>query len=388
VSGQLGLFEWRSHPFGRQWLIDELFEYFEKQNNTQMLANMSCVLAPVLHSNYDAHPRQGPAKVSSMFFKSPGTNDANTPEATSYFNLGHHGGKQFAGKPSLDSPVQPFPLSYVSSNESEYSSPIRPPFGAFASQRGSTAVSSENASAVATANNSFRSNSFLPFMRASESETDMTNHLLLSDAGVLSAPVNRIRSKAMVAKGSGHHALAGHSGISAGGIRNEIINRDLYFGGEDLMEDISPRVSEPLLNPKKADSYAAYRDQYATLLYLWGLEIERLEVLKFNYVGRTHVASTTAGSGTSPFDEFHTTQIQFRSRRPLDDPEIIRPKEIVLNRIYSRSCQYCRLIIRSRFSQCPNCEHITHSECGEQWWMVDGGTECVSGCGCNCLAYL
>ncbi|KAL9003533.1 MAG: hypothetical protein Q9188_003604 [Gyalolechia gomerana] len=35
---------WGSHPFGRRWLVDALFEHFERLADTQMLAMLSCVL--------------------------------------------------------------------------------------------------------------------------------------------------------------------------------------------------------------------------------------------------------------------------------------------------------------------------------------------------------
>ncbi|KAL8716180.1 MAG: hypothetical protein Q9220_000085 [cf. Caloplaca sp. 1 TL-2023] len=35
---------WGSHPFGNRWLVDTLFEYFEKLADVQMLAMLSCIL--------------------------------------------------------------------------------------------------------------------------------------------------------------------------------------------------------------------------------------------------------------------------------------------------------------------------------------------------------
>lgn len=42
-----GAFQWGNHPFGRRWLVEQLFEYFEQKQNPQMLANMSCIFASV-----------------------------------------------------------------------------------------------------------------------------------------------------------------------------------------------------------------------------------------------------------------------------------------------------------------------------------------------------
>ena len=37
-------FYWNTHPFGSSWLIKEIFDYFERKLNVQMLAMMACIL--------------------------------------------------------------------------------------------------------------------------------------------------------------------------------------------------------------------------------------------------------------------------------------------------------------------------------------------------------
>jgi len=60
-------------------------------------------------------------------------------------------------------------------------------------------------------------------------------------------------------------------------IKIEILNSGLF-------DDECVLSNPPLLNPKKAKYYRAYREEYANLLYAWGLQVRRLEVLKFNRV--------------------------------------------------------------------------------------------------------
>ena len=60
-------------------------------------------------------------------------------------------------------------------------------------------------------------------------------------------------------------------------IKIEILNSGLF-------DDECVLSKPPLLNPKKAKYYRAYREEYANLLYAWGLQVRRLEVLKFNGV--------------------------------------------------------------------------------------------------------
>jgi hypothetical protein len=40
-----GRVKWGAHPMGSGWLIEQLFEYFEKKADIQMLAMLSCVLS-------------------------------------------------------------------------------------------------------------------------------------------------------------------------------------------------------------------------------------------------------------------------------------------------------------------------------------------------------
>lgn len=60
-------------------------------------------------------------------------------------------------------------------------------------------------------------------------------------------------------------------------IKIEILNAGV-FDDEGILS------RPPLLNPKKANYYRAYREEYADLLYAWDLQVRRLEVLKVNGV--------------------------------------------------------------------------------------------------------
>lgn len=60
-------------------------------------------------------------------------------------------------------------------------------------------------------------------------------------------------------------------------IKIEILNSGLF-------DDEGVPNTPPLLNPKKAKLFRAYRELYANMLYAWGLQARRSEILKINGV--------------------------------------------------------------------------------------------------------
>jgi len=92
--------------------------------------------------------------------------------------------------------------------------------------------------------------------------------------------------------GSGSRGGNGGGGRGGSSILTET-EEDEYGGSMDikieilnsgLFDDECVLNKPPLLSPKKAKHYRAYREEYANLLYAWGLQVRRLEVLKFNGV--------------------------------------------------------------------------------------------------------
>lgn len=59
-------FYWGVHPFGRTWLIQEMMEYYEKLQNVQMLAMMSCILYPSLFSKQDENTQPPSVEIGSF----------------------------------------------------------------------------------------------------------------------------------------------------------------------------------------------------------------------------------------------------------------------------------------------------------------------------------
>ncbi|ODV91136.1 hypothetical protein CANCADRAFT_51841 [Tortispora caseinolytica NRRL Y-17796] len=134
----------------------------------------------------------------------------------------------------------------------------------------------------------------------------------------------------------------------------------------------SSLASVPLLNPIYARHHSYYRSQYAEILYLWGLQVHRAEVLHFNSLvslispGYTNFTKNTEPQAT---DEHQGTVTQM----------------LCSNAYYpGPRCDYCGLIVRGMFSACLVCQHVQHAHCASSWWKA-GNRSCPSGCGCDCM---
>ena len=60
-----GKVKWGGHPMGGRWLIEQLFEYFERKSDIQMLAMLSCVLCETDDRIGHAEPSVGIVSVPS-----------------------------------------------------------------------------------------------------------------------------------------------------------------------------------------------------------------------------------------------------------------------------------------------------------------------------------
>lgn len=501
-----GAFQWGSHPFGRRWLVEQLFDYFEKQQNPQMLANMSCIFASVstapnpltislpmmdsiftknLSSPYADFARKGGLTPSSSALQTPYFSgkfnpwDFSIPSPGSLSNrhdieamaavvasgnltyASAHGTSQNKQTTSSlmagASPTSSKNSSVVSSSPEKFSSARRAVAGIFSrtgsqlhthlapsvpvinsqthkrnsshtsmigmgynnywnNNYGSSPLASASNSPQLHSHNSFLSNSTAPINRG-DSENDLHFQMMFN-----TNPATRLASRSSITGLNGsNYSECNNENPLLPKLRFTILDEDLLDHGESL-----PPIS--LLDPAKDEKYKLYRMQYAGILFSWGLEIESLEVLKFNYTkgsfgSRTAVLNVTPsmpstlgslegrndGEGSqvlkglkkatrnepaSDFAFLHSANIQFHIHSQDYDSETINtPQEYDSETIntgtprstYYKSCQYCGLSVRKRFFFCLHCEHILHATCAQEWWVKCGAEECASGCGCRCL---
>lgn len=138
----------------------------------------------------------------------------------------------------------------------------------------------------------------------------------------------------------------------------------------DDVLDLALLGNEPsLVEPYSEIKFRQYRIQYAEMLYIWGLPMDRVELLKFNVNLNT--------------DSDYLKSIE--QDAGLDNYKGVTNKWIESNQQLLHNCSYCGLKVDRLVFVCGNCQHVTHRTCAETWWK--DGDECPSGCGCSCIEY-
>lgn len=404
LLGASGRFDWGSHPFGKSWLIDELFNYFENEQNTQMLAVMSCVLSgPMSSDNIDSVLRSTPYSDvfgSHPFAKSPSNSDVALARESSSGYFGAFSGHQS----QLQAPVDRVSSGLIdvtnnrNTGNSSYSSSRDESASVLSMSPERLLTTTKVVGGMGGMGGLFSKASFMNkeisgsiSRNASKPQLTLNKATATKSASNLENDFNSNIS--FVSSGGSNTQIGSHgslynpsdsASLSLPKVQVDIINNDLMGTLENIPINAGQK-STPLLDPSKREKYMIYRSQYATILYSWGLDIESLEIQKFNFINPSAKETKRL---PSPFDIYHSAQIEFQLRKKVDDPEIIRTRDPVGNRTYARICQYCRLMIKTRFVQCFNCQHVLHHECALNWWDVEYNKECPSGCGCCCLDYM
>lgn len=154
-----------------------------------------------------------------------------------------------------------------------------------------------------------------------------------------------------------------------------------------------PVASVEMVNTEKFDFYEdsyvgslldpfrqleQYRNEYASLLYAWGLYADRVKILKFNH-GQAQTPGPSESDGRAGWEDCE----QHLYDAKLSEDGIARNHESI-NRL-KKSCNYCGLVIRKRLFVCVACEHALHADCATAWWSNENQIECPSGCGCYCV---
>ncbi|KAF8453024.1 hypothetical protein BGX38DRAFT_1141833 [Terfezia claveryi] len=316
-----GKIKWGGHPLGGSWLIDQLFSYFEMKADVQMLAMLASVFCEVGYKpgestpwldmengselllmmegpaySYDYYPTYDAAKDEfPSLYVSPQTHSAAATPGI----LTAHG--SFSSYNGFLGSIDPFSGAYSTGNTppvslgflarrsmdevSHHSLSSSPEFTHHPNHSRKSTSAVNFAAGFARAFNTTSSNSSPPTRRRPSPAESILN--IATGTGVITWGQNTII-------GSGSRGGYGADGGGRGGssILTET-EEDEYDGSMDikieilnsgLFDDECVASKPPLLNPKKAKFYRAYREEYANLLYAWGLQVRRLEVLKFNGV--------------------------------------------------------------------------------------------------------
>lgn len=126
-----------------------------------------------------------------------------------------------------------------------------------------------------------------------------------------------------------------------------------------------------LLEPETEVKCRKYRLQYAEMLYIWQLPLDRAEMLKFNVNCNTDSEYLKAIEQETSLDIYKGIKNVWLDTKDVE--------------LHNHNCCYCGLKVKSQVFVCGNCQHVTHRACAEIWW--ENGDECPSGCGCKCIEY-
>ncbi|KAI5966763.1 uncharacterized protein KGF55_000172 [Candida pseudojiufengensis] len=345
---------WGSHPFGYTWLIQEIFEYFIKQQNTQMLAMMSCLLHQSPHILRHTRSFELLYSTQDQFDRRSRNTDGSTindEKSEITYNDSHSIESSYRRK---ESRINNYYNHSINS-------------------------STDNLSSRTDSPDKF---SYMKKFGPPLNSLNTKNH----SQGSLIEPEIKTPTPKKVSKGI-----------------TEKTRLNRKFVATKLKVDPPPEVTFELQNVEELDIFEEsipnnlpdclsdekmkmYRSMYAETLYDWNLPVKRLEILKFNYENETKSESIFST---------HVCKIGLRKRNKQT------PNQIFINTVSSvimrkpnawntnkrqliKYCTLCNLAATKNFTLCGNCEHILHTDCASEWWSEEN-QECASGCGCNCL---
>ncbi|KAI5810000.1 hypothetical protein DFH27DRAFT_508918 [Peziza echinospora] len=443
-----GKIKWGGHPLGGKWLVDKLFSHFEKKGDIQMLAMLSCVFCEAEYKSGDSGPwiniengndllleMKGPAFSFDYYPTYDAAKDAFpalsvSPQSHSVAvtPLTAHG--SYSSSNGFLSGMDPFASGAYSTGNTppaistgyfarrsmdEVSHPSLSSSPEYTHQH-TVATPFKRASGMANLAGGFArafhttSNHSSPPNRKRASPVESMLH---TQSSIVTWGANTIiQSGSRIATAVGD-ARSTRGGGTVGGGSSTLTDTDeededdgngdieIKILNSDQFDDEGVLSKPPLLDPRKAYLYRAYREKYADLLYFWGFQVKRLQVLKFNGIRATvdeeaekleisigDVADGFAKKAVKKIERNWTgleiTGTCPKCNNPVDreNPTSIhcRPK----HRLPSLTCVVCQVAIRGLYGACLVCGHVAHAKCHRDWFRE---TECPSGCGCHCMEF-
>ncbi|KAK2744130.1 hypothetical protein FQN57_004390 [Myotisia sp. PD_48] len=455
---------WGEHPLGARWFIPTLFQYFESLGDIQMLGMLSCILyePPTRKHNVgnQVRRRNSPFRLEDPQHRSrqiPGTQSQLTAPLMSKdrtLSTSHSSGCSSVDRWQANTP----PL---------FSTGTTPPTGLRVGRSSmerksryntSLAGSPDHSTAIrltpnvgALASSLSRSLTFGP--SASSSPPGGVSKRHPSPAGSFNAHISNLWGSGGAARKrkpvipdapavSGGDTPLSESEHEAnvkppspkskrfkGGINVTLKNQTAF--DQECQAEVS------LLDTHDQKFYQAFRAQYANLLFIWGMPLERREVLKLTSLIDHESEFELLSRSSSKYlqSRCHHT-IQNRKKALQDVPEnsgldlqshctncgstlqvseLLREdmpgnppgkpsKQIRYSKIQcskctatpsptpTLSCAICSEAVQGMFVPCLSCGHICCFECHREWftpnYISDGSDSttlvCPTGCGCNC----
>jgi WD repeat-containing protein 59 len=342
-----GRVKWGNHPLAIDF-INDLFDYFEKIADIQMLAMLSCIFSESYTEDGVAYaeshlsqpetplPMKAPSfsldyfpTDASLFTRRSQNNSTITTPRTSQTPL-HYSGSQgsedvlWAGEPGSNS----------------YSCGETPPTKAGkdyltdldATQSLST---SPDGRSLRRANSGFASSFAANFPR---SFTAVVSSSPPSQGKKRPSPAETMLSTlAPSTVAWGGSTILGESGGTRVSVSDDEYHREDYvqlvpIGVETRMEDQTlfdddGWMAMPLLEPSRSSMYASYRYAYAEMLQMWNQPLARLEIMKFNVLKEDMTTGAMDSSFNSSFGVPDTAKSLNSQLQPSPPSPIIQTKK-------------------------------------------------------------
>ncbi|KAI9670894.1 MAG: hypothetical protein M1817_003779 [Caeruleum heppii] len=443
----MGRVKWGQHPLAGAWLIEALFEHFERLADVQMLAMLSCVFNEPSNkggfsnvllnlSQTVSEPRGFRAgssyradakKEMPMSMKSPAYSldyFAAAPVAWSHYQptismpstpralntpQGTYGSVGSSNGPWGSDPVTPYPTEAIPSLTHRASRVSLDQIHAAAQSLSTSPEQRLGRRSTASLSSNFAASFARPFGTTATSSpphgaTTMKKRPSAVDGFLGSLAPGVVTWGATTVIDPAVEEPSSESDGSEVGRNDEAIGIEaakprirVSLRNQDRFDD-DGCASVPLLDPRRGLRYKAYRESYANVLALWGLETARLEILKFNGL-RSYYSEPLSGDFLLQLGKKRAEAARALAWRGLvigghcgncGDPLQGRVVEGSKGRCVGcergqarRHCSLCEEAAMGAHVPCLCCGHTLHALCHQQWFLqVD--VACPTGCGCFC----
>ena len=380
-------FYWGTHPIGHSWMIAQIFRHFEERGNLQMLAMLSCIL---YENANNIRPHE--------LFRIP----VNTPYLVDLGDIGREERVKFGREDRLrEERIREERVE----REERIGRDERIDFGERVDFERMDSSRSDSRTDF------FRSDySRSDFSRSDFSRPELRTNFSRSTFNEERHPFlgEHRNSSLLVFRRDGYAASISSNGskevdrFKKGDMRRKqvgegtrrsrvrpppVVTIEMQNADElDLYDDV---YSLTLLQSQDLARIRLYREQYANMLYMWGLPINRVKILKFNF-------SQEVAGALLAFS-VHSVRLGRRVRKRQDHSQLfinaVTPQVSATHNPWNtkkrsmyKYCVLCNLVVLRNMMVCTNCEHVLHTGCAAEWWRSDAA-ECPSGCGCSCLDY-
>ncbi|OLN85762.1 putative RWD, RING finger and WD repeat-containing protein C11E3.05 [Colletotrichum chlorophyti] len=331
-----GRVKWGNHPLARDFISD-LFDYFEKTADIQMLAMLSCIFSEAFTEDSVAYAESHLSQPETPLpMKTPAFSLDYFPTDASLWNVSGRSQTNSAitTPRTLHTPIR-YSGSQGSTDEglwagdpgsNSYSCGETPPYKGVKEYLGDgdqtpSLSTSPSGRTLSRANSGLTSSFAINLPRPFGGTATGT-------ATAASSPPNQGRKRpspadtilstlAPSAVGNvtwGASTVMGDSGTTRTSLSDDEVYREELFSlvptgvsihiEDQTIFDDDGWMTTPLLEPSRSEMYATYRYVYAEILQMWNQPLARLEIMKFNVLQRNQAA---AGTDDTLHDNFSVT---------------------------------------------------------------------------------